>query len=77
MPTLTCFFYIVVTALAVAPLPFVWSIWRDATAPQKGWIWTNQDSRDMYVDGAKTLITASGIAVALLAFVRFGRDGQI
>jgi hypothetical protein len=36
-------------------------------ARKRGWAWTNPDTRNMYVDGAKTLITASGIAVALLA----------
>jgi hypothetical protein len=36
-------------------------------ARKRGWAWTNPDTRNMYVDGVKTLITASGIAVALLA----------
>ena len=44
---------------------FVWHYWHEARS--RGWDWISDDSRNMYVDGAKTLITASGIAVALLA----------
>jgi hypothetical protein len=44
---------------------FVWHYWHEART--RGWNWISEDSRSMYVDGAKTLITASGIAVALLA----------
>ena len=64
-PTWTCLFYVFVFALAVAPTLFVWSYWHEAHT--RGWFWISEDSRTMYVDGAKTLITASGIAVALLA----------
>ncbi len=46
-------------------MPFVWHYWHKAQT--RGWDWISKDSRNMYVDGAKTLITASGIAVALLA----------
>jgi hypothetical protein len=65
MPSWTCLFYSFVTLLAVAPVPFVLHYWREARS--LGWEWISNDSRNMYVDGAKTLITASGIAVALLA----------
>src|SRR5260370_17014267 len=64
-PTWTCLFYVFVFALAVAPTLFVWSYWHEAHT--RGWFWISEDSRTMYVDGAKTMITASGIAVALLA----------
>jgi hypothetical protein len=63
--TWTCVFYLFVSALAAAPLLFVWHYWHEART--RGWNWTSEDSRDMYVDGAKTMITGSGIAVALLA----------
>jgi len=33
------------------------------------WRWSSEDSRDMWIDAAKTMITASGIAAALLASV--------
>jgi hypothetical protein len=61
----TCAFYVFVSALAAAPFIFVWHYWHEAAT--KGWSWSSVDSRVMYVDGAKTLITGSGIAVALLA----------
>src|SRR5437899_2520785 len=64
-PTWTCLFYVFVFVLAVAPIFFVFSYWREART--RGWDWISEESRSMYVDGAKTLITASGIAVALLA----------
>lgn len=65
MPSWTCAFYVFITVLAAVPLLFVWFIWHEART--RGWSWTSADSRNMYVDGAKTLVTASGIAVALLA----------
>jgi hypothetical protein len=65
MPSWTCAFYVFVALLVALPLPFVWSVWHEART--RGWAWTSVDSRSMYVDGAKTLVTASGIAVALLA----------
>jgi len=61
----TCVFYIVVFCVVGAPFLFVLRFWRYAHA--KGWSWSSEDSRDAYVDVAKTLITASGIAVVLLA----------
>lgn len=44
---------------------FIWSYWYHANKNQ--YRFTTQDSRTMYVDLAKTMITASGVAVALLA----------
>src|ERR1700722_11872709 len=64
-PTWTCLFYIFVLVVSVVPAFFVWHYWHEART--KDWGWTSTDSRTMYVDGAKALITASGIAVALLA----------
>jgi hypothetical protein len=63
--TWTCVFYVFVAGLASAPFLFVWHYWYEART--RGWNWTSEDSRGMYVDGAKTMITGSGIAVALLA----------
>jgi hypothetical protein len=65
MITWTCVFYIVAFGIGLAPIIFVWSVWHEAKT--LGWIWSTDQSRTMYVDAAKTLITASGIAVALLA----------
>ena len=65
MPSVTCVFYVFVTLLIVLPQLFVGFVWYEART--RGWAWTSTDSRNMYVDGAKTLVTASGIAVALLA----------
>lgn len=61
----TCIFYFVVFSIAVLPLLFVLRVWWHAHTI--GWIYSSEDSRNMYVDAAKTLITASGIAVAILA----------
>jgi hypothetical protein len=58
-------FYVFVTIAVIAPLGLMWTFWRDAK--HLGWNWTTEASRTMYVDVAKTLITASGIAVALVA----------
>ena len=65
MPTWTCAFYVFVSVLVALPLLFVGLIWHESR--MRGWAWISADSRNMYVDGAKTLVTASGIAVALLA----------
>lgn len=37
------------------------------------WRWSSEDSRDVWIDVAKTMITASGIAAALLASLTLGR----
>jgi len=36
------------------------------------WRWSSEDSRGMWIDAAKTMITASGIAAALLASLTLG-----
>ncbi len=61
----TGIFYLFVSCVAAAPFPFMWQYWHKART--QGWSWTTEDSRDMYVDAVKTVIAASGIAVALLA----------
>lgn len=58
-------FYPIIGAAILIPAIFMRSIWNDAKG--LGWNWISDTSRAMYVDVAKTLITASGIAVALLA----------
>ena len=65
MPTSTCAFYGLVAVVAVAPWVYVWLIWHDART--QDWFYLRPDTRDAYVDIAKTLVTASGIAVGLLA----------
>jgi hypothetical protein len=50
--------------LTVGAALFVRHFWKNA---QAGLRWTSRDSRNVYVDCAKTLITASGITVTLLA----------
>jgi len=70
----TCAFYVFVSVAGV-PFVFVWHYWHEANT--KGWSWTSVDSRGMYVDGAKTLITASGIAVALLASSVFSQRSVV
>ena len=61
----SCIFYVTVFCVALGPLWFVLRVWNHART--KGFAWTSEDSRNMYVEAAKTLITASGIAVVLLA----------
>lgn len=58
-------FYLFVLIAIIVPTIFVWTFWRDAKGRQ--WNYTTDTSREMYVDVAKTLITASGIGVALVA----------
>jgi hypothetical protein len=62
---MACLFYLSVFVAVAGPTIFVGSFWRDAK--RKQWNYTTESSRAMYVDVAKTLITASGIAVALVA----------
>ncbi len=62
---MSCLFYFLVATVVIGPAFFMWTFWRDAK--KRGWTWTTETSRTMYVDVAKTLITASGIAVALVA----------
>ena len=61
----TYLFFAFVFSLIVVAWWFVWQFWDKAR--NQGLRWINVDSRNMYVDGIKTMITASGIAVALLA----------
>ena len=58
-------FYSFVVIVIVVSAIFVWTFWRDAKGRQ--WNYTTDTSREMYVDVVKTLITASGIGVALVA----------
>jgi hypothetical protein len=58
-------FYTFIVIVIVGPAIFMWTFWRDARGRQ--WNYTTDISRAMYVDVAKTLITASGIAVALVS----------
>jgi len=46
------------------PLVGFYSFWRDARKGQ--WDWISDESVKMYVDAAKTFLTASGIAVAIV-----------
>lgn len=62
---MACLFYLFVLIAVAVPAIFMWTFWRDAKGRQ--WNYTTDTSREMYVDVAKTLITASGIAVALVA----------
>lgn len=62
---MACFFYAFVSVVGASPLLLVWNYWHGART--KGLAWTSVDSRNMYVDGFKTIVMASGIAVALLA----------
>jgi hypothetical protein len=61
----TVVFYIFVASLLVLPCWFIWQYWDKAKKRELRWL--NQDNRNMYVDALKTMITASGIAVALVA----------
>jgi len=61
----TYIFYVFVSCVALTPFLLMLDYWYKART--RDWGWTSEDSRDMYVDGVKTIITASGIAVALLA----------
>jgi hypothetical protein len=65
MPSMTCFFYLFVLTAIIVPTIFMWSFWHYAKGRQ--WNYTSDASRAMYVDVAKTLVTASGIGVALVA----------
>jgi len=69
-------FYILLAAVELLILSFVGHFWYKAAAPNhvvsRQWRWTTQDSRDMWIDAAKTMITAAGIAAALVASVGLG-----
>ena len=65
IPGWTCAFYVFVVGVTALPLWFIYQYWDKAQ--KRNWRFIDIDSRDMYVDGVKTMITASGVAVALLA----------
>jgi hypothetical protein len=48
----------------VVPLIALRTFWRDARL--HGWAWINAEGLKMYVDAAKTFLTASAIAVAIV-----------
>jgi hypothetical protein len=58
-------FYFFVSVAVFGPAYFLWTFWRDAR--KRNWNYTTESTRAMYVDIAKTMVTASGIAVALVA----------
>jgi hypothetical protein len=49
---------------ALIPLAFMVSFWYEHV--HKGWNWITVEGRKMYTDAVTTLITASGIAVAVV-----------
>ena len=62
---MTYAFYTFAMVVLAGAFLFIWNIWRESQTRQ--WNWINEQSRTMYSDAGKTLITASGIAVALVA----------
>ncbi len=56
-------FRAVLLLAVVLPLVGLYTFWRDAR--KQGWDWINAESVKMYVDAAKTFLTASGIAAAI------------
>jgi hypothetical protein len=48
----------------IGPLAGLYSFWRDALT--QGWDWITDESLKMYIDAAKTFLTASGVAVAIV-----------
>lgn len=56
-------FRVLFTVAVVLPLIGFYSFWRDAYKNE--WDWISDESVKMYVDAAKTFLTASGIAVAI------------
>ena len=65
------FFYGFLVLVEVLILGFIGHFWHKASAANKTlsaqWRWTSEDSRDMWIDAAKTMITSAGIAAALVA----------
>jgi len=68
----TVAFYGAVVFIQLPIIWFIWSFWDKAN--NIGWRYTDDDSRDTYVDVAKTMITASGIAVALVASIALSSE---
>lgn len=58
-------FCILLAAALFVPFVFVANVWFDHR--KRKWSWLTQHDLAMYIDLAKTLITASGIAVAVVA----------
>jgi hypothetical protein len=75
---MTCLFYGFLVLVEAVILVFIGHFLYKALALSPNnlvsaqWRWTSEDSRDMWVDSAKTMITAAGIAAALVA--SFGLD---
>jgi hypothetical protein len=69
-------FYGFLFLVEVLILGFVGHFWYKAAASNNilsaQWRWTSEDSRDMWIDAAKTMITAAGIAAALVASLGLG-----
>jgi hypothetical protein len=66
----TCAFYTLIILVELAIAWFLGHVLFKATRhceEAEQWRWSSEDSRDMWIDAAKTMITASGIAAALVA----------
>src|SRR5580658_7705527 len=65
------FFYGFIFLVEALILGFIGHFWYKVAASNEvlsaQWRWTSEDSRDMWIDAAKTMITAAGIAAALVA----------
>ena len=57
-------FRVLLLIAVFGPLVGFYTFWRDARA--QGWAWITAESLKMYVDAAKTFLTASGVAVAIV-----------
>jgi hypothetical protein len=72
----TCSFYGMAFLVEMGITFFLGHVWYRATQKKKEealqWRWSSEDSRDMWIDAAKTMITASGIAAALVTSLSIG-----
>jgi hypothetical protein len=59
----------------IVPAVIVWDFWHEHT--RQDWDWITQYGRDMYADVMKTLITASGVAVALIVTALSGHNSSV
>ncbi len=57
-------FRVLLLIAVFAPLAGLYTFWRDAS--NRHWAWITDESLKMYVDAAKTFLTASGVAVAIV-----------
>jgi len=67
---MTYVFYGLASSIELAIFLFLAHFWRKANEKKESalqWRWTDEDSRNMWIDAAKTMITAAGIAAALVA----------